>query len=292
MSISQLAHPVPQALLEPSSLWVFNIATPIIGTLIILAAVADVIRTRRLTWSFLFLTNSLLVYWMETIGDWAQHLIYSPVFEVHHLLDWIPLKTPYDPVFMPFAYAIYWTVHAVAVLWIGQWLMQRFHWSMLKAIIVSSIPVNVIWDFLVEGIATALGWWTYDPGIGLVLEWPNGGRITLLWTIGLMCTWPNLIAYWGGKPPITGLNHFERFFALERFTRPRPPATPAPGDTAQRRYDAKLDYAVTIPRWQFESWRFIAWFAGFQISFFVFLVLPLLAFRFAAGPAASSPWLP
>src|ERR1700748_3012041 len=109
----------------------------------------------------------------------------------------------------------------------------RFGWSMLKSMLVLAIPVNYVWDFAVEGTATAMGWWTYDPGIGPVLEWGNGGRITLLWTIGIMCVWPNLIAYWAGKPPIRGLNHFERFCRLDRFTVPRIALQP-PGDTESR----------------------------------------------------------
>src|ERR1700710_1419607 len=89
--------------------------------------------------------------------------------------------------------------------------------------LVFAIPFNYFWDFVVEGTATAMGWWTYDPGIGPVLEWGNGGRITLLWTIGIMTFWPNLIAYWAGKPPIRTLNHFERFLGLRRFTQSKPP---------------------------------------------------------------------
>jgi len=285
---------IPPALLEPTNLWVFNWLTPIVGSIIIAVALIDALRTRRLTWGFLFLINSMLVYWMETIGDWGQHLIYSPAFATHHLLDWLPLKTPYDPVFMPFAYAIYWTVHALAVLWVGQLLVKRYNWSMLKAIVVSAIPVNYSWDLLVEGTATAMGWWTYDPGIGPVLEWPNGGRITLLWTVGLMCTWPNLIAYWGGKPPVRGLNHLERFFALERFTRPKQAIAVSAGTarTKAQAYDDALNYEITIPRWKFETLRFMAWFVGFQVSFFVFLIVPLVAFRWLAGDAAFSPYLP
>nr|WP_234898602.1 spirocyclase AveC family protein [Mycolicibacter kumamotonensis] len=107
---------------------------------------------------------------METIGDWGQMLFYSPAFTEHHLLEWLPLKTPNDPLFMPFAYAVYWGVHALLVLWLSQWVSARFGWSMLKSMIVLAIPVNYAWDFLVEGTATAMGWWTYDPGIGRVLE--------------------------------------------------------------------------------------------------------------------------
>lgn len=296
--------PTPPALVAPAGTWFFNWGMPIVGGLIIVLAVVDSVRRRRLTWGFLFLINSMLVYWMETIGDWGQELVYSPTFRTHHLLDWLPLKTPHDPLFMPFAYAVYWTVHALVVLWLGQLLAKKFDWSMLKAILVLAIPVNYAWDFFVEGIAAAMGWWTYDPGMGPVLRFANGGQITLLWTIGLMCFWPNLIAYWAGKPPVRGLNHFERFFRLEGATRPKPtPAQTGTGHAAvnsaqtatatlapaaqrrskQQEYDDLLNYEVTIPRWKFELARFASWFVVFQVSFFVMLVAPLVLMRIITG---------
>lgn len=295
---------VPPATLDPSGVWFFNWVIPIGGSIFIVLAIADAVRRRRLTWGFLFLFNSLAVYWMETIGDWGQMLFYSPTFAEHHLLEWLPAKTPHDPVFMPFAYAMYWGVHALLVLWLSQWVASKFGWSMLKSMVVLAIPVNYVWDFVVEGAATAMGWWTYDPGIGPVLEWSNGGRITLLWTVGIMCTWPNLIAYWAGKPPIRGLNHFERFCRLDRYTVPKPPpppsdrmgtgavalATKQAGRTKQQQFDDYLDYEVTIARSRFELMRLGAWFVVFQISFFVFLVLPLVIMRWATG--AESPYIP
>ncbi|MGV0793296.1 spirocyclase AveC family protein [Mycolicibacterium sp. XJ1819] len=295
---------IPPGTAEPSGVWFFNWVIPIVGSIFIVLAIADVIRRRRLTWGFLFLFNSMAVYWMETVGDWGQMLFYSPAFTEHHLLDWLPLKTPNDPLFMPFAYAVYWGVHALLVLWLSQWLSSRMGWSMLKSMVVLAIPVNYVWDFIVEGLATAMGWWTYNPGIGPVLEWGNGGRITLLWTIGLMCTWPNLIAYWAGKPPVRGLNHLERFAGLDRFTRPKTPAKqPVTTDgsvmtlaakparlTKTQEYDDFLNYEVTIPRWRFELMRLGAWFVGFQVSFFLFLVLPLVALRTVLG--VDSPYVP
>jgi hypothetical protein len=190
-------------------------------------------------------------------------------------------------------------------LWLSQWVSSRFGWSMLKSMVVLAIPVNLVWDFVVEGAATAMGWWTYDPGMGPVLEWSNGGRITLLWTVGIMCTWPNLIAYWAGKPPIRGLNHFERFFRLERFTLPKVPsrlaadvaaggavavATKQARLTKQQEFDDYLNYKVIIPRWRFELMRLGAWFVVFQVSFAVFLILPLVIMRWATG--ADSPYIP
>ncbi len=297
----------PPALTDPGGTWVFNIAVPIVGGIFMLLAILDVVRRRRLTWGFLFLLCSLSVYWMETAGDWAQHLIYSPAFAQHHLLEWLPVKTPNDPLFMPFAYAVYWGVHALLVLWLSQWVASKTGWSMLKSLVILAIPVNYVWDFAVEGAATAMGWWTYDPGIGPVLQWPNGGQITLLWTIGLMCVWPNLIAYWAGKPPIRGLNHLERFCGLQRFTVPRPPHGPAdpdpvgpsdPGGIAtatrvrskQQEFDDHLNYVVTIARWRFELLRLGAWFVGFQVSFVLLLVAPLLLMRILTG--AGSPYIP
>jgi hypothetical protein len=298
---------VPPATLNPSGAWFFNWVMPVVGSIFIVLAIADVVRRRRLTWGFLFLFNSLAVYWMETVGDWGQMLFYSPAFDQHHLLDWLPLKTPNDPLFMPFAYAIYWGVHALLVLYLSQWASSKFGWSMLKSMVVLAIPINYIWDFVVEGTATAMGWWTYDPGIGPVLEWSNGGRITLLWTVGIMCTWPNLIAYWAGKPPVRGLNHFERFFGLDRFTVPKNPpsepetvhdggtaavavATKSARQTKQQEFDNHLNYDVTIPRWRFELMRLGAWFVVFQVSFAVLLVLPLVALRVLTG--ADSPFIP
>lgn len=298
---------IPRVTANPTGVWFFNWVIPIVGSVFIVLAVADVVRRRRLTWGFLFLFNSIAVYWMETIGDWGQMLFYSPAFAQHHLLDWLPLKTPNDPIFMPFVYAMYWGVHALLVLWLSQWVSSRTGWSMLKSIIVLAIPVNYLWDFTVEGPATALGWFTYDPGIGPVLEWDSGGRITLLWTVGIMCTWPNLIAYWAGKPPIRGLNHLERFCRLDRFTVPKKfRSVSAPRDgagagslavaakpatqTKQQEFDDYLNYEVTIARWRFELMRLSAWFIGFQLSFFFLLVLPLIVLRAVTG--ADSPYVP
>lgn len=297
----------PPGTVGPSGVWFFNWVVPIVGGLFIVLAVIDALRRRRLTWGFLFLFNSLAVYWMETAGDWGQMLFYSPAFLRHHLLDWLPLKTPNDPLFMPFAYAVYWGVHAILVLWLSQLVSSRLGWSMLKSMLVLAIPVNYAWDFAVEGTATAMGWWTYDPGLGPVLVWGNGGRITLLWTVGLMCTWPNLIAYWAGKPPIRGLNHLERFCGLDRFVAPKrpqpePPVAAAPSVsgvavatkpsrlTKCQEFDDRLNYEVTTARWLFELMRLGAWFVGFQVSFFMLLVLPLIVMRILLGVA--SPYVP
>jgi len=192
--------------------------------------------------------------------------------------------------------------------------------------------VNYIWDIAVEGTAIYMGWWTYDPGFGPVIQFANGGRQPLCWPILLMTGWPNMIAYWGGKPPLHSLNIIERLFRLDRFTTPKPigevpeetdgeisrddpeaEALVSGGNvngngthdnygsntaskdahaiellrhrklTKAQRHDAHFDYKVIEPRWKFELRRMGAWFVVFQVSFFLMLIIPLLALRIGTG---------
>jgi hypothetical protein len=124
-----------------------------------------------------------------------------------------------------------------------------------------------------------------------------------------MTGWPNLIAYWGGKPPLRNLNIIERCFHLDRWTEPQAPhvgegeydseESPLIGERDPRKkkssfvdvwstkeeYDTQLEYRVkdSVPRWQFGGARFLAWFVVFQVSFFVTLVIPLVVLRMATG---------
>jgi hypothetical protein len=60
--------------------------------------------------------------------------------------------------------------------------------------------------------------------------------------------------------------------------------------TKQQEFDDYLNYDVTIPRWRFELMRLGAWFIVFQITFFGFLIIPLVVLRTLTG--AESPYIP
>jgi hypothetical protein len=60
--------------------------------------------------------------------------------------------------------------------------------------------------------------------------------------------------------------------------------------TKQQEFDDYLNYEVTIPRWRFEMMRLGAWFIVFQITFFGFLIIPLVVLRTVTG--ADSPYIP
>ncbi|KAF2500946.1 hypothetical protein BU16DRAFT_533687 [Lophium mytilinum] len=306
--------PTPPCLENPPAYRLFELVIIIGGSLIMAVAIANSIRNRRLTYSFLFLFNSLICYWQETIGDWGQHLIYSPRFMRHHLLEWLPIKSPNDPIFVPFAYAVYWTAHSIMLMQLAPILQRYFkRMTLLQAVLVLSLPLNYSFDIVVEGFCTYMGYWTYDPGMGPVIKWSTGGRQPLTWPILLMSGWPNLIAYWGGKPPLTSLNIIERWSGLERLTEPQVPYAKAhdrldpeyaseasplldrPKSSkgkawtdrwnTSEEYDAKLNYKVkdSVPRWLFETARFVAWLVVFNVSFFITLVIPLVVLRVATG---------
>lgn len=154
--------PVPPALIDPP----FTLGLEIIcitgGSLIVLASVVNSIRYRRQTYGFLFLAHSLCCSWQETIGDWGQHLIYSPKFTRHRLLEWLPLKSPNDPAFIPLSYAVYWTPHSLMLMSIAPMLQRHFRkLTLLQAVLIVSLPLNYAFDIVVEGFCTYMGWWTY-----------------------------------------------------------------------------------------------------------------------------------
>jgi hypothetical protein len=238
-------------------------------------------------------------FWMETLGDWGQELVYSPRL-AHYSWDWMPFHTQTEPYMIPFAYAIYWTVHAWALLKLAQGLQRRYGWSLLKGVIVLSIPINFIWDLSVEATSAYFGWWTYDPGFGPVIQFARG-RQPLLWPITLMVGWPNLMAYLAGKPTNRGLNMIERAFRLDRRTRVRPTAGADPGEATDmgvgRAEGARtatltrpraavlepMDYEIVGQHWRFELRRIVAWLIVFQVSFFLLLVVPLVVLRVVSG---------
>jgi hypothetical protein len=116
-------------------------------------SILNCIRNRRLTYGSLFLSNSLLCYRMETIGDWGQHLEYSPRFWRYSFFDWLPCKSVNDPIFVPFAYAVYWTGHSIMLMSLAP-ILQRY-WTKLtlfQSVLILSLPLDYAFDNNYRGI--------------------------------------------------------------------------------------------------------------------------------------------
>ena len=114
---------VPEGLIDPPATWLLDYVIPSFAAIMVVVMVADAIRKRRLTWWLLISVCSAMTWWMETFGDWAQHLSYSPAFN-HYTLTW-KFTAPHNPMWMPMMYAVYWVAHAWAILRIAQWAGRR-----------------------------------------------------------------------------------------------------------------------------------------------------------------------
>lgn len=262
---------VPRGVVDISqgAIWAFDVITPAIGAILLVLIIRDCIKVGGLTWSFMIAIASATCWWLETFGDWGQHLLYSPQLN-HYILDW-PFSAPHNPALMPLTYALYWWAHAWAILRLVQLLQKR--WSGLSlgmGIVILSLPVTFIWNLIIEGAATYFGLWTYDPPIGPAIEWARGTYWPLTWPVFLMVGWINLIAWMIGLPEEQDrFNKLEKFMRIDRLAAS---ANPMEGGIG------------------FQAIRLGAWIVFFNVTFALTLNLPLFLMR--VGPGFHSPYLP
>lgn len=253
---------LPAGIVGVAAPWIVNILIPIASSIMLVFMIRRCVGERRLTWHFLLAVASASTFWLETYGDWAQHLLYTPDFD-HYTLPF-RASAPHNPLAMPFLYALYWVTHAWAILRLAQWLQRRRPGTGLGvALLLLSVPVTFAWNLTIEGAATYAGWWTYDPPIGPAIDWrPLGGRghWPLTWPLFLMFGWINLIAWMIGPPEESDRpNRLEQLFGFdERLV--------GPGGNAK-----------------VQALRLLGWIVFFNVTFALTLNLPLLAMRTLGG---------
>ncbi|MGI4801289.1 MAG: hypothetical protein ACRYG8_46160 [Janthinobacterium lividum] len=271
---------IPRSISAPIMTWMFNIEVPILSAIVVTILLRNCIKSKTLTWSILIAIASASTFWLETYGDWAQHLSYSPY--LYHYVLTKPFTVPYNPSMMPLTYALYWWAHAWVILQLAGWLHRRKpKVSLGLGILLLSLPVTFLWNLIIEGWATYAGWWTYDPPFGPAIRWSNGSYWPLLWPVMLMLGWINLIAWMIRMPAEQHRpNYIERLFRVDRLlTSPRWSTNPA--DLTH------VDTSSGNAAWQ--ALRLLVWIVFFNLSFALTLNLPLSLMRFATG--LRSQWL-
>jgi len=280
---------VPEGITHPFAPWFLDYALPVIATIAVLLMVRSAVRQGKMTWMLMICIASASTFWLETFGDWGQHLSYSPAFN-HYILTW-PYTAPHNPLWMPLMYAVYWVAHAWAILKLAEWARDRFDWSLGKGILVLSVPLTFVWNLIVEGFAAWAGWWTYDPGIGPILDMGRGNW-PLTWPLFLMFGWINLIAWVVGPPDESNrINKLEKFFRLDMLLRkpgwydPQRVAADrllsGGGALALDERAAVLDPAVGTAKFQLV--RMACWLIFFNVTFFLTLDVPLVLMRLISG---------
>ncbi|MCW2717316.1 hypothetical protein [Pseudonocardia sp.] len=286
---------VPAGVVNPPATWVLDYGVTALGVIVLVGLTVHAVRQRRLTWWLLLSVASASTWWLETFGDWGQHLSYSPNF-LHYHLDW-PFTAAHNPAWMPVMYAVYWVAHAWAILRLAQWWTSRKPGrSIGHGILVLSVPLTFVWNLVIEGFAAYMGWWTYEPAIGPFIDMGRGNW-PLLWPMLLMFGWINLIAYVVGLPEeVRRFNCLERTLRLDRLLRRpgwarRPASREAGGDwvvlTALPEVDLDDPASGTA---RFQVVRFVGTIAYFNATFFLTLVVPLVGLRLITG--WGSPFLP
>jgi hypothetical protein len=258
---------------DPIAVWIFETGTPLLSAVIVAFLIYKSIQQKTLTWSILIALASASCWWLESNGDWSQHLLYSPVLS-HYGLSW-PYTSPHNPNYMPITYALYWWAHAWAILKLVAWVQQRYfpNLTLGQGILLFSIPFTWAWNIVIEGPATWAGLWTYDPPIGMAIEWARGTYWPMLWPSLLMVGWINLIAWMVKLPEEQGeLNRIERFFRL--------------GVLLAKPGWSRGESSVANPMLgtaKFQLVRLLCWVLFFNVTFALTLNLPLFLMRMVFG---------
>lgn len=256
---------LPSGIIDPPMPWVLNYLIPALAILVLVVLIRDSLRKGELTWWVLMCLASASTFWLETFGDWGQHLLYSPDF-LHYSLD-LPYTAPHNPAWMPFMYAVYWVLHTWAIIELARYYQSRHPGTSLgKAIIVFTVPLTFIWNIVVEGTAAYMGWWTYDPPIGPYLNMGRG-NFPLMWPMLTMFIWPNLISWLVGAPDERGPNRLESLLPLSRFD-----------------VETHSDGTLTARNaWLSPVLRLASWIIVFNATFILCLIVPLLGLRLLTG---------
>lgn len=276
---------VPDVVRNPPGLWFFNIVIPVLAVFVFVRLLISSIKQRTLSYWLLFFVAGGACFFYESIGDWAFYLTYSPDFW-HYELPWsFPWHVRENPVFMPFAYALYWTAHGWAVVRASQWWSRRSGWSELRSLLVLAVPISYAWDLLVEGVATYFGWWQYDPPLGPYLSWEfigGEGNMPLTFPILIMLGWCNIVAWVAGDPTVPGVTRLDRMFRLDRML----PAGHQAGGVRSSTGGPRRQWA-----WNYEIARIGAWVMVFWWSFGVLQIVPIIAIRYLFGhDSVYAPW--
>jgi hypothetical protein len=169
------------AVANPIAPWLFATPSYLIWIACAIGFAIDAKRNGRLRFAALLFIGATSMFWQEFYADWGAKLIYTPAFP---LMPWTSIyTTPNKPWFMPAAYGWYFVI----IFSFQVWLVDKLRAGkpgLIKPVLMVAIPFFYLWDFVVEGFATYMGWWTYADPLPPVMQ-TSHGMLPLLHPIGL-----------------------------------------------------------------------------------------------------------
>lgn len=170
-------------LANPVGYRVWEIGFTVVALAVLALGVVRSVQERRLSRLFLITVASASAFWQETYGDWGTYLIYSDRFAMYHWGD-TAFTSPVRCWWFIAGYVIFYGLLFLQMEVVVTFVRKRWPESnpyVLAAVL--SFPVFYVFDLVLEGFATGLGFWHYTHivwGPGLTI---GNSTFPLLWPI-------------------------------------------------------------------------------------------------------------
>lgn len=240
----------------------FELISVIACAALLIWVVIDTRRRRELGIVGLLVIAGFSIFWQEFYADWGAYLMWTPDF---HMLPWgsTAWTTPDKPAMNLTAYPVFMTAAFLSMLALQKWARGR--WPGVNPLVLSLItagPVLIGFNLTIEYVSVeTFGLWTYVDTIGPVLR-SHAGVMPLLYPNIPLGLFGAVTAFLIGWTDGRGRPRFESLIA-------------------------KPGLPQGIKR---EVLRAVAWILTFNVTYWVFLVTPLIVLRLTLGePSALVP---
>jgi hypothetical protein len=271
--------------------WLFGAVGPLLWMVLAVYFVRQCRQHRRITRNTLVFIAATTMWWQEWFGDWATYIIYNPHFA---LIPWGSTlwTTPNKPWAVIPAYGWYYTLSFLALFWIVDRIRaHRPDIAPWKVAALVGVPVFYLADLLIEGGAALLGMWSYDQFVGPALQSP-AGNFPLLYPVIFFTAWCTLMGALVYHVDANGFTQLDRLARMARLLSPVPssPATTTPLGSGNVATVTAAETRTQQLSAQAQVVRVIVWITGFNLSYWVVFIFPMILIRiFTGAPSALIP---
>lgn len=237
----------------------FELLMGIAFVVLVVWVVIDTRRRGELGLVGLLAIAGLSIFWQEFYADWGAYLLWSSDY---HMLWWgsTTWTTPDKPTMNIWSYPVFMTAAFLAMLVLQKWARGR--WPRIHPLLLSLVtagPVLIGFNLVMEYVSVeTFGLWTYVDTMGPVLH-SGAGTMPLLY--------PNI--------------PFGLFGAVTAFL------IGWTNEEGRPRFEALLAKAGLPQGLKRDLLRALAWVLTFNVTYWLFLITPMLIIREVWGDPSS-----
>lgn len=237
----------------------FELVMSIACVVLMVWVVIDTRRRGELGLVGLLAIAGFSIFWQEFYADWGAYLLWSSHY---HMLPWgsTTWTTPDKPAMNIWSYPVFMTAAFLSMLALQKWARRR--WPGVHPLLLSLVtagPVLIGFNVVMEYVSVeTFGLWTYVDTIGPVLH-SDAGTMPLLYPNIPFGLFGAVTAFLIGWTNAEGRPRFEALLAKPALTR-------------------------GVKR---ETLRALAWILTFNVTYWLFLITPMLIAREIWGDSSS-----